>query len=169
MTRIVSEITIARPVEEVYDFATAPANWVRWHPSTLRVDGDAGHPQDVGETCTEEFVVAGRRGVTDWIVTRRERPALWTIASRPSADGKSAGGSATITYQLAPAGSGGTRFTRTLEYAMTNPLTALLNVLVLRRRVDAESRQALANLRDVLEKEGSGVSAAGSAAAAAGA
>ena len=146
MTRIRSEVMVRRAPEDVYDFLTTPANWVKWHPSTIKVTGDAAHPLDVGETCTEEFVVAGRHGVTDWIVTRRERPSIWVIESR-----NSSGGSATISYQVAPA-DGGTRFTRTLEYAMPNALLTLLDALVIRRRVERESQTAVTNLRDLLER-----------------
>jgi uncharacterized protein YndB with AHSA1/START domain len=145
VTRIVSTATIRRAPEDVFDYVTTPGNWKQWHPSTMRVEGGT-HPLEVGETCTEEFVVAGRRGVCDWIVTRRERPALWEIESR-----RSSGGSATITYQLAADG-GGTRFTRTLQYVMPNALLGLLDALVFRRRIERESQTAVDNLRGVLEK-----------------
>jgi uncharacterized protein YndB with AHSA1/START domain len=146
MSRIVSTVTIRRSPEDVFDFVTTPANWVQWHPSTVRVDGDAAHPQQLGGTCTEEFVVAGRRGVTDWVVVRCERPSVWSIESR-----RAGGGSATITYELAPK-DGGTEFRRTLVYAMPNALLALLDALTIRRKVQRESETALSNLRGVLEK-----------------
>jgi uncharacterized protein YndB with AHSA1/START domain len=147
MTRIRTAATVRRPREEVFDFVTTPANWKRWHPSTIAVTGDAGHPQGVGERCTEEFVVAGRRGVTDWIVRICERPAKWMIeAQNPT------GARATITYELAEA-EGGTAFTRTLEYAMPNPILAVLDVIAIRRRVERESATAVENLRRLLEAE----------------
>jgi hypothetical protein len=102
--------------------------------------------QAVGERCTEEFVVAGRRGTTDWIVRRCERPATWVIEAQ-----NSTGARATITYELAE-DQAGTAFTRTLEYAMPNPLLAVLDVLAIRRRVERESAQAVENLRAVLER-----------------
>jgi uncharacterized protein YndB with AHSA1/START domain len=147
MTSIRTAATIGRPRDEVFDYVTTPANWKQWHPSTIAVTGDAGHPQGVGERCTEEFVVAGRRGITDWIVRRCERPAVWTIEAQ-----NSTGARATITYELAEA-DGGTAFTRTLEYAMPNPVLALLDAIVIRRRVERESATAVENLRNVLEAE----------------
>ncbi|HYW54264.1 MAG TPA: SRPBCC family protein [Dongiaceae bacterium] len=144
MTRIVSSATIHRAPEDVFDYVTTPAKWKEWHPSTMRVDGGT-HPLEAGETCTEEFVVAGRRGVCDWIVTRRERPALWEIESR-----RSSGGSATITYELVPS-AGGTRFTRTLQYRMPNAVLSLLDALVFRRRIERESATAVDNVRGALE------------------
>jgi len=141
MTRIRSAVAIRRTPDDVFDYVTTPASWPQWHPSSVAVTGDASHPLELGEQCTEEFVVAGRRGVTDWIVTRRERPTVWAIESR-----NSNGGRATITYALAPAGDG-TQFTRTLEYQMPNPLLALLDAIAIRRRVERESATALDNLR----------------------
>lgn len=145
MTRIRTTTSIARPREEVFDFLTTPANWTRWHPSTIAVTGDAEHPQTLGEHCVEEFVVAGRRGITEWTVIGCDRPVRWTIEAHPPN-----GGHATITYELA-AGGGTTTFTRTLEYTMPNPFLALLDLLVLRARVDRESTTALANVKRVLE------------------
>jgi uncharacterized protein YndB with AHSA1/START domain len=145
MTRIRSDATIGRSPDEVFDYVTTPANWPRWHPSSIRVTGDAGHSQDVGERCTEEFVVAGRHGVCEWVVLRRDAPAAWVIETHPAA-----GGRATITYELAPS-DGGTRFVRTLEYEMPNALLAILDALVIRRRIERESAQAVANLREILE------------------
>jgi uncharacterized protein YndB with AHSA1/START domain len=142
MTRIVSSTPIRRAPEDVFDFVSTPANWVRWHPSSVRVTGDAAHPQVVGERCTEAFVVAGRRGETEWTVTRCERPALWRIETH--------GGAGSVTYELAPSADG-TAFTRTLEYTMPNPFLAVLNALVLRPRVVRESETAVRNLRRVLE------------------
>lgn len=146
MTRIVSSVPIRRSPDEVFDFVSTPANWVQWHPSTVRVTGDAAHPQTVGETCTEEFVVAGRRGEATWTVTRCERPKVWRIETRPNA-----GGAGSVMYELAPSADG-TAFTRTLEYTMPNPFLAVLNALVLRPRVVRESETAVQNLRRVLEE-----------------
>ena len=145
MTRIVSTVSIRRPPGEVFDYVSTPANWKQWHPSTVGVSGDAAHPQTVGERCVEEFVVAGRRGETEWTVTRCERPSVWRIETRPKA-----GGAGSVMYELAP-DAGGTAFTRTLEYTMPNPLLAVLNALVLRPRVVRESETAVQNLRRVLE------------------
>jgi uncharacterized protein YndB with AHSA1/START domain len=145
MTRIRSEATIGRPPSDVFDYVTTPANWPQWHPSSVAVTGDAGHPLDVGERCTEEFVVAGRHGVTEWTVVERVRPERWKIEAHPAN-----GGHATITYQLGPDASG-THFSRTLLYELPNAMLALLDILILRRRIKRESATALTNLRRVLE------------------
>src|SRR5438034_205416 len=68
MTRIYTRISIQRPIEEVFAYVTTPANWPRWHPSSLGVRGAADHPLEVGEQVTEDFRVAGRCGEVVWTV-----------------------------------------------------------------------------------------------------
>ena len=148
MTNIRSAVTIRRRREDVFDFVTTPSNWPRWHPSSIRVSGDAEHPLAAGERCVEEYVVAGRRGSAEWMVAGCERPSTWVIEAHPPG-----GGQARITYHLFAVDEG-TRFTRTLEYAMPTPLLALLDALVLRRRIEHESATAVDNLRWVLETTG---------------
>jgi uncharacterized protein YndB with AHSA1/START domain len=145
MSRIVSVTTIARPPSEVFDYVTTPRNWPAWHPSSLGVTGDAGHSLDVGERCTEQYIVAGRRGVTDWFVRERQPDRRWVIEAQPSG-----GGSGTITYTLSPDGEG-TRFEREFVYQMPNAVLAILDALVLRRRIEAESAEAMRRLKDRLE------------------
>ncbi|MCZ7574516.1 MAG: hypothetical protein M5U01_38695 [Ardenticatenaceae bacterium] len=54
------------------------------------------------------------------------------------------------TYNLTPH-SDGTTFEREFVYTMPNPLEALLDRLVLCRRIEAESAEALRRLTVVLE------------------
>jgi uncharacterized protein YndB with AHSA1/START domain len=147
MTRICTTVLIRRPPEQVFTFVTTPANWPRWHPSSLRVSDGADHPLEVGEEVTEDFRVAGRRGRTVWTVCECQAPAQWVIRSAVRA-----GTGATITYTLT-AHPEGTTFSRELVYTLGNPWHAVLNWLVLRRRVRAESTEALARLKAVLETE----------------
>ena len=145
-TRIANEISIARPPPQVYDYVTTPANWPRWHPSSLAVRGATDHSLAVGETVVEDFVVAGNRGTVTWTVTARESPVTWSI------DGKNTGsrGGGTVTYTLRPEG-GGTRFTRVLTYRMPNLLAGILNDFGVRERVAAESAEAVTRLKAALE------------------
>src|SRR5262249_18553879 len=146
-TRIANEIVIARPPQQVYDYVTTPANWPRWHPSSLAVRGATDHPLALGESVVEEFIVAGRRGTVTWTVVAREVPTHWTIV------GENVGsrGGGTVTYTLQPEG-GGTRFTRALSYHMPNLLAGILDHFGVRERVAAESAEAVARLKAVLEK-----------------
>lgn len=47
---------------------------------------------------------------------------------------------------------GGTPFEREFVYTMSNPLLALLDRLVLCRRVEGESAEALRHLKEVMER-----------------
>ncbi|WP_435517351.1 SRPBCC family protein [Variovorax sp. GT1P44] len=144
-TRIVSTADIARPPPAVFAYVTTPGNWPKWHPSSLAVSGAVDHPLQIGETVTEDFEVAGRRGRALWRVTAREPDRLWRISG--TIEGREAG---TVSYSLAPT-STGTRFVREFDYRMPNLMLALLNRLSLQRRIEAESAQAVRQLKERIE------------------
>ena len=148
MSRVVSRATIARSPEEVFSYVTTPGHWPEWHPSSLGVTGATDHSLAVGEEVTESFLVAGRRGSAHWTVHEREEPRRWVIFGQVEG-----GGTGTITYTLTPQ-DGGTAFEREFSYKMNNLLLALLDTLVLRRRIDAESTEALRRLTERLESAG---------------
>jgi len=146
VSRIYTSIRIDEPAEKLFDYVTTPGNWPVWHPSSLGVSGATDHSLEPGEKVIEEYMVAGRRGRVVWTVRERVAPRRWIIDGE--VDG---GGSGTITYNLTPE-AGGTLFERDFVYAMPNALLALLDRLVLRRRVEAESSEALRRLKGVLGK-----------------
>lgn len=145
MTRILSSVTIPAAVEDVYAFVTTPATWPHWHPSSLGVSEAVDQSLEVGERVTEEFRVAGRRGRVVWTVTGRDAPARWAISGRVIG-----GGSGVITYRCTATGAG-TLFEREFTYSMPSAWLSLLDRLVFRRRVRAESEQAVHQLRQALE------------------
>jgi uncharacterized protein YndB with AHSA1/START domain len=146
MTSIVTRAIIQAPPERVFDYVTTPANWPRWHPSSLAVSAGADHPLAPGEEVTEDFRVSGRRGRVVWRVTERDAPRRWVITGTIAGSGN--GG--TVSYALAPAGAG-TAFTRTFAYTLPTPLLRALDLLLIRWRVRAESAAAVRRLRAVLE------------------
>lgn len=146
MTTIVTESTINKPATQVFDYVTTPANWLTWHPSSLALRGATDHPLQVGEEVTEDFRVAGRKGTVVWTVVERDAPRRWVI-SGAAGDG----GGGTITYTLTDI-PGGTAFRRELAYRMPNALLALLDWLLIRRRISTESAQAVRQLKQALEK-----------------
>ncbi|HZX68870.1 MAG TPA: SRPBCC family protein [Candidatus Elarobacter sp.] len=119
MTRVRCDATIRSSPEDLFDFVTTPAHRPEWHPSSVRVTGDADHSQLVGERCVEKFIVAGRHGECEWTVLEREALHRWVIDARPPA-----GGGARITYELS-AVEGGTHFVRTMDYEMPNAFLEL--------------------------------------------
>ena len=146
VTSIQTTMVIQRPIIQVFRFVTTPANWPKWHPSSLHVSGAVDHPLTVGEPVVETFRVAGRRGQITWRVTERIWPSHWVIKSQGNS-----GGYAIITYTLTSQGEG-TRFQRELMYRMPERWLSLLNWLVLRHRIARESADALRNLKQVMER-----------------
>jgi uncharacterized protein YndB with AHSA1/START domain len=148
MTRICNSIQIHRPIEQVFDFITTPANWPQWHPASVSVEGNAEHSLLPGEEVTEEISVAGHRGQVIWLARERSAPHRWVI----DGSGKDSG-RATITYTLSPYPDG-THFERELVYTMPNTLLAVLDCVVIRSRMKADSADALRRLKQLLESGG---------------
>jgi uncharacterized protein YndB with AHSA1/START domain len=144
MTRIVTTIRIQCPIEAVFDYVTTPANWLAWHPASRSVTGTTDHSLMVGDAVTEEFIAAGRHGSATWRVTRREAPYLWVIEM------VTPGGRATIAYRLKTEADE-TVFERDLTYATSTLWLTFLDLLVIRRRMERESRVALQRLKAILE------------------
>lgn len=145
MTTIVTEALIRQPVGVVFDYVTTPAHWLTWHPSSVALRGATDHSLAVGEEVVEDFRVAGRSGSVTWKVVARDAPGLWAIAGTVAA-----GGSGTITYMLRDCASG-TLFRREFVYAMPNWFAVLLDRLFVRRRIEAESVEAVRRLTQSLE------------------
>ena len=149
MTRIVTEATIQRPIEVVFAYVTTPGHWPEWHLSSLGVSGATDHSLLVGEQVTERFFVAGRRGEVVWTVTQREAPRSWVIEG--TITGRTGGG--TVAYTLTPE-QGATHYTRVFSYPLPNLVFAVLDAVVIRRRVSAESAEAVRQLKAKLEGHG---------------
>ncbi len=149
MTRIYTTATIACPIEALYDYVTTPAHWPEWHPSSLGVSEGAEHSLLVGEAVTERFLVAGRRGSVVWTVTEREAPQRWVIVG--AIEGSNGGG--TITYNLSQRADG-VFFEREFVYPAPNALFAVLDALIVRRRIQAESEEATRRLKAKMEAKG---------------
>lgn len=144
-THIVTIASIQQPPTVVFDYVTTPGHWPVWHPSSLAVTGAVDHPLEPGERVVEQFLVAGRRGSVVWTVTAREPPRIWTIEG--SIGHRPAG---SVTYSLTPTATG-TRFEREFTYRAPSLWFAVLNWLVLRERIQAESDEAVSRLKRVLE------------------
>jgi uncharacterized protein YndB with AHSA1/START domain len=146
MTRIYTTIHIPATIETVFDYVTTPGNWPQWHPSSLGVHGATDHSLEVEEQVTEDFRVAKRRGKALWTVRERTFPRRWVIEGVIEQSGGSGG---IITYTFSPQRDG-TFFEREFVYKMPTPLFALLDIVIIRHRIMAESKQALRQLKAVL-------------------
>jgi hypothetical protein len=117
------------------------------------VAGATDHSLRPGERVTETFVVAGRSGVVVWTVTKSDPPRTWWIEGEIA--GRKAG---TVAYTLTPAltpsltpSEESTRFEREFSYQSPTLLFVLLNRLMLRPRIEAESAEAVRRLKAKLE------------------
>lgn len=154
-TAIHDEVVIARPLALVFDFVATPRHWPAWHPASLGVAGATDHPLERGERVAETFMLARRGGVVVWTVIESQRPRTWSIEG--VAAGRRVG---TITYRLTPAitsslapAAESTRFEREFRYRSPTLLFALINRLMLRDQLQAESTDAVRRLKALLETE----------------
>ncbi|MES2298276.1 MAG: SRPBCC family protein [Pseudomonadota bacterium] len=139
-------ITIRRSPEDVFNYATTPAHWPKWHPSSLRLQGDTAHPTLGGAQFEEDIRAGGRTGHIQWRVAACEVGKVW-VADAASSNGVTL----RVTYRVSPAGEG-TLFERTLSYSIQGLWLKILNVLILRRRIERESALSLQQLKAVMEK-----------------
>lgn len=146
MTRIYTAVHIGRTPDEVFDFVTTPGNWPQWHPSSLGVRGATDHSLVTGEQVTESFQVAGRRGQVVWTAVERDAPHRWVIDGRIV--GRDAGG--VVAYTVRPDGDG-TLFQREFTYPTPTLFFTIMDRLLVRRRVQRESEQAVQQLKALLE------------------
>ena len=145
MTRIYTKATIRCAAEAVYEYVTTPGHWPEWHPSSLAVTGATDHALEPGEQVEETFQVAGRRGRVIWTVSERDAPRKWVIAGKIL----NGSGGGVITYTLT-SHADDTIFEREFVYPVP-PLYLPLDWLLLSRRIQAESAEALRRLKQRLE------------------
>jgi len=144
MARAYASIQIPAPAETVFNYVSTPANAPQWDPTSLGVSGATDHSVGQGERFTEELLVAaGRRVQAFWTVAERTFPERWVIEGTVAG---AARGTIMCTFR---AQGNDTFFEREFVYSMTSPLWAVMDWLFLRRRIEAEGRQAARNLRDV--------------------
>jgi hypothetical protein len=144
-TRLQHSIAIAAAPSVVFDYVCTPAFWPDWHPSSLRLHGDAARPLRADDRFEEDIRAGGREARLRWRVLTVETPRLWTAQAVASN-----GVELELTYRV-QATTHGTLFERDLHYRVTGWWLNLLNMLVLRRRIAAESVLSLQQLKSVLE------------------
>ncbi len=146
-------IVIERPAAEVFDFVTTPSNWPRWYPITRKVEmkrGVPGVPAEAGFEVDEHIRILGLPFTFAWRFSYVQAPCYATYLGRA----RFWGGLASIQYYLRPTGEGATAtlFERRLEYVQTNPLSQVLDLLVVRRLFRRASQNGLAAMKRALEE-----------------
>jgi uncharacterized protein YndB with AHSA1/START domain len=154
MTRLEYETFIAAPIEDIYEYAANPRNWVEWYPGTREVEhAPEGLPR-VGNEWRESIKIAGMWMRFTWRATEVESPRAWTIEGSAKIQGplKFAmdAGTATLRHRLDER-EGGTSYRRQITFCYSSPILRLANRLVLKRKMDAELEEALQCLKRIVE------------------
>jgi hypothetical protein len=145
-TRLLHTIRIAADIHAVFDYVSTPAFWPDWHPSSLRLFGDVARCLGAGDHFEEDVRAGGRTARLHWQVVAAEAPRVWTATA--VADN---GVELELDYRM-QSDAQGVMFERELQYQVPGWWLKLLNRLVLRRRIDAESAHSLRQLKSVLEQ-----------------
>ena len=66
-----------RPLQEVFDFTSNPANWPQWQSGTVSADWSSDRPVGVGSTMHTVGRLLGRELVSDFEITQWDPPNLW--------------------------------------------------------------------------------------------
>jgi len=145
MTELINEIVIDHPIDEVFNYATAPYYWPQWHPSSVAVDKTEPLSLQENQTVVETIKVGFLKGTVTWTVREHNAPHLWVIQG--VADN---GGTAVLQYYLTH-WSGKTQFRRVLNYQLPNIFMAVGDLLLGRFLMKSESEKALVNLQAALQ------------------
>ncbi len=145
-TKLIHHVSIAAELNLAFDFVCTPGHWPNWHPSSLRLFGDVNRPLGVGDAFEEDICAAGRTARLRWQVVTCYAPTLWSAQAR--ADN---GVLLQLSYRLAQHGDR-VHFERELSYRVSGWWLNLLNFMLLRRRIAAESKISLRQLKALLEQ-----------------
>ena len=147
---IETEVVIGRPPEAVFDYVSQPWRWHEWHPgsrSAQRLEGSltAGRRfREVAAVRPVAFLPLALRSELSYVVVEHARPRAWEVrGTSPRID-------LSIRYELAE--DGGTRVRRVFRYDVKG-VAALIEPVLLRARMRAQSRVALLRLKRRLESE----------------
>ncbi|HJU38026.1 MAG TPA: SRPBCC family protein [Tahibacter sp.] len=141
-----SHTPLAAAPHEAYDYLTTPACWHEWHAASLGTVPDTRVPLGEGATFDENIRTAGFRRRLHWRVVAAQRPDSWEAAATIDD-----GSRVRLRYDFA-AEDGGTRFTRTLDYAIAPWWLRVVDALVGRWRIRRESAVALRTLQRRFER-----------------
>jgi carbon monoxide dehydrogenase subunit G len=142
VTTISQNVTVNRPVAEVWEFISNFGNTTRWSRGVLEARQTSGGPLGVGSTLQTVVNAFGRRRTADYLVTEYEpnRAFAFEVTSGPM--------TSRARFLVEPAGAG-TRLTASGEAEATGPYRLLAPILV--RTLKRHSQDDLANVKRILE------------------
>lgn len=127
--------------QAAYDYLSRPARWREWHHSSLGAEAHALESLAAGARFEEDIRTVGFRRHLRWQVLDSRPAQRWEATARMDD-----GSTVRLLYEFAPQADG-TRFTRTLDYAVAPLALRLLNATLGALKVRLESRQALRRLQ----------------------
>jgi hypothetical protein len=79
-TRIVNEVTINGPLDDVFDLVTTARYWTEWHPATVGVSGVVDRPIASGAVIRERAQIASTsmKATGSWPSIFDRRGCCWS-------------------------------------------------------------------------------------------
>jgi hypothetical protein len=150
LTRIISNVVIHRPVEQVFAFGTTPRYWPDWHPTAVSVHGAIDRPVTEGDEILEYERLAFLTGSISWRVRLAAAPARWIIDGVVNNVPFFHGTTTSITYTLESVAAG-TRLHRDMTYRVPNAFGRLLDHLYFSAHNARQSQRAVEGMKRILE------------------
>lgn len=135
------DILIDAPPAAILDYVSNPNSWPEWIAASHAIFSP-DRPLEVGETFEEQWHTRKGEVRLAWRVTEREEGRRWTARTEAPFLGE-----IIVTYLCEPAGAM-TRYTRILR----NPARDKPPTDEMLQRIDAEAREALANIKANVER-----------------
>jgi uncharacterized protein YndB with AHSA1/START domain len=139
-------VEIAATPERIYEIIMDPTCLERWVTIHTALEAAPEGQLQRGSELTQRLQLAGRGFTVHWkvIENRPARKVVWE-GSGPLRS------HAGVTYELAPNGDGGTRFTYTNEFALPGGPLGRVAGPVVRKVTAGEIENSLSRLRDLVE------------------
>jgi len=144
--KVVRSVEIAATPERIYEVIMDPACLERWVTIHAALEDAPDGQLERGSELTQRLELAGRGFTVHWKVIEN-RPAR-RVEWEGSGPMRSHAG---VTYELAPNGNGGTRFTYTNEFALPGGPLGRVAGAVVRRVTAGELDRSLDRLRAMVE------------------
>jgi uncharacterized protein YndB with AHSA1/START domain len=142
MTSVTNTVTIAGPLEAVFDLVTTARFWPQWHPATMKVGGVTERPFTQGDRILEQGRIGKLDFQTSWKVVEHVRFSRVVLQSERS--------STRISYSFEKQ-EGGTRFTRNLDYDLKNFASIAASSGGAGELMQTQSKQAVDQLKALVE------------------
>jgi uncharacterized protein YndB with AHSA1/START domain len=142
LTSVSNSVSIAGPLEPVFDLVTSARYWSKWHPASKEVRGVTERPYRLGDVIHERVNFGGKDIVATWKVVEHKRPHRIVLQSQNYAT--------RIVYTFEPKGEL-VQFRRDLQYDEAELAKLVPNVGEVRKQMHNQSEEGLKRLKDLVE------------------